>query len=58
MLQRGSRDTSKVIQSLLPLEKLLTSSTYVVQDSFSLADIVLAVDLKQTADTVRSHNLL
>lgn len=51
-LQGTSKDAASVIKGLLPLETILLTQTYLVQDTLSLADIVVALDLKHTADTV------
>ena len=40
------------MQSLLPLEEALEPQTYLVQDTLSLADIIVAFDLKQPLEQV------
>ena len=46
------RRTEAIVQSLLPLEQLLSNQTYLVQDTLSLADILVAFDLKQPLEQV------
>lgn len=41
-----------MLECLLPLENTLKTCTYLVEDTLSLADIVVALDLKRLADKV------
>ena len=44
--QKGKKDQATVVNSLTPLERALSAQTYLVQDTLSLADIVIALDIK------------
>ena len=46
-----------MLECLLPLEDTLKTCTYLVEDTLSLADIVVALDLKQLADKVSLKTL-
>ncbi len=45
-LQGGQKDQATLINNLMPLERALSAQTYLVQDALSLADIVIALDIK------------
>ncbi len=45
-LQGGNKDQATMVNSLMPLERALSAQTYLVQDTLSLADIVIALDIK------------
>lgn len=54
-LQGGNKDRATMMNSLMPLEQALRAQTYLVQDTLSLADIVIAVDIKHMVST--SHHM-
>ena len=54
-MQGKRKDAAGILQSLQPLETLLSSQTYLVQNSLSLADVVVSLDLKHSIDTVRTR---
>ncbi|KAL3156197.1 hypothetical protein ABBQ32_012481 [Trebouxia sp. C0010 RCD-2024] len=49
--QEGT-DAASMLDSLSPLENTLNTCTYLVEDTFSLADVVVALDFKKVADKV------
>jgi len=50
-LQGGKKDQATMVYSLMPLERALSAQTYLVQDTLSLADIVIALDIKHMVST-------
>ena len=49
--QGGNKDRATLVNSLMPLERALLAQTYLVQDTLSLADIVIALDIKHMVGT-------
>ena len=47
---------TSLLECLMPLENTLRTQTYLVEDALSLADIAVALDLKQLADKVASKS--
>jgi len=41
-----------MVNSVMPLERALLAQTYLVQDTLSLADIVIALDIKHMVGTI------
>ncbi|DBA82318.1 hypothetical protein WJX79_003903 [Trebouxia sp. C0005] len=56
--QGGNKDRATMMNSLMPLEQALRAQTYLVQDTLSLADIVIAVDIKHMASGVLADKAL
>jgi glutathione S-transferase len=51
-LQGGNQDQVTMVNSVMPLERALLAQTYLVQDTLSLADIVIALDIKHMVGTI------
>ncbi|DBA82977.1 TPA: hypothetical protein ACH3X1_006755 [Trebouxia sp. C0004] len=56
--QGDDRDQATVINSLMPLERALLAQTYLVQDTLSIADIAIALDIKHRASGVLADKAL
>ena len=57
-LQGGKKDQAATINSLMPLERALLAQTYLVQDTLSLADIVIALDIKHMVGTTHKISIV